>query len=144
MSAGQSFDLLIIDDDAIQVDLVRMMMRELKLSHVCHHAASGLAALDFLNRRPPFENAPRPHLILLDLNMPRMNGCELLRLLKADEQFRSIPVVMFSNSDDLRDIEACYGEHANAYIRKPTDLNSNLSVLTELDRFWFGTARLRD
>lgn len=133
---GRSFDLLIVDDDVSQGSLVRTLLQEMGLSHRCHHCSSGSEALDFLDRRAPFQNAPRPHLILLDVNLPGMDGCEVLERIKSNPQLRSIPVVMLSTSRSLRDIDACYNAHANAYIRKPTDLAGNVAVLRHLDQFW--------
>jgi|tagenome__1003787_1003787.scaffolds.fasta_scaffold20348797_1 CheY-like chemotaxis protein len=132
----RTFDLLAVDDDAAQVLLLGVLLQEMDLSHRYHHCSSGAEALDFLHRRPPFENAPRPHLILLDLNMPGMSGCEVLRHVKSDPELRSIPVVMLSTSRSLDDVQACYTSHANAYIRKPTDLAGNLAMLRHLDQFW--------
>jgi len=133
---ARSFDLLIVDDDAAQVLLLGLLLQELDLSHRYHHCSSGAETLDFLHRRPPFEQAPRPHLILLDLNMPGMDGCEVLRRVKSDPELRSIPVVMLSTSRSLEDVHACYDAHANAYIKKPTDLDSNVAMLRHLDQFW--------
>jgi CheY-like chemotaxis protein len=133
---GRVFDLLIVDDDASQVGLLRTSLDELGLLHKCHHCSSGPQALDFVNRRPPFQGAPRPHLILLDLNMPGMDGCEVLRRIKSDPELCSIPVVMLSTSQALKDVNACYREHANAYIQKPGDLEGNLAFLRNLDQFW--------
>lgn len=139
---GRILDLLIVDDDPGQPQLIRAMINELALPDRCHYASSGFMALDFLNRRAPFEQAPRPDLILLDVNMPKMNGCELLQSIKNDTGFRLIPVIMMSNSESFSDVDACYGHSANAYIRKPADLDGNLRVVRGLDRFWSDTARL--
>src|ERR1700749_4108688 len=98
---GQVFDLLIIDDDRDQVGIIKILLADLGLSHRCHHAASGATGLDFLRHKPPYENAPRPHLILLDLNMPQMDGCEVLRQVKSDLDLLSIPVIMLSTSQAL-------------------------------------------
>lgn len=130
------FDLLIVDDDPAQLRMVQTLLRELRLEHRCQCAADGQQALDLLKRKPPFEKAFRPDLILLDLNMPGMDGCEVLRQIKSDPELRIIPVVMLSSSQAMQDIDACYREHANAYIRKPTDLESNLKLLRDIDRFW--------
>jgi two-component system response regulator len=140
----RAFDLLIVDDDPDQVELIRIVIRELGLLHRCHHAANGSIALDFLNRRSPFEDAPRPHLILMDFNMPGMEACDVLRCIKGNSHLRSIPVIMLSSSQSLKDIDACYHEHANAWIQKPGDLDGSLQVIRELDRFWSETARLID
>jgi CheY-like chemotaxis protein len=137
-------DLLIIDDDPSQAALMKAVVRELGLPHHCHYAFNGSVALDFLRRIPPFERAPRPDLILLDLNMPGMNGREVLHIVKSDPALHSIPVIMLSSSHAIQEVAACYGEHANAYIQKPLDLEGNLSVVRHLDRFWSGLALLPD
>lgn len=133
---GRVFDMLVVDDDPGQKTLIQGVLGELGLSHRCHYAPNGPKALDFLRRTPPFENAPRPDLILLDFNMPGMDGCEVLHSVKSDPDLCSIPVVMLSSSEALKDVDACYREHANAYVLKPTDLESHLTLLRNLDRFW--------
>lgn len=133
---GSSLDFLIVDDDVSQLYLVRALLADLGLSHRCHYASSGKVALDFLKRRAPFEQAPRPHLILLDLNMPGMNGCDVLRQIKTDVEFRSIPIIILSSSRSLADINACYEGHANAYLHKPFDLEGTRRILQDIDRFW--------
>lgn len=139
---GRAVDLLIVDDDATQLQLVEAMLRELGLQHRCHYAPNGFKALDFLHRLHPFEKAPRPQLILLDLNMPGMNGCEVLQQLKSDPALLSIPVIMFSSSQAEKDVSACYQGHGNAYIRKPADYEETLTIFRDLDRFWAQSAML--
>lgn len=141
---NRAFNLLIVDDDIGQVRLLEVLMKELNQPHRLHHVPDGTKALDFLYSRPPYELAPRPQLILLDLNMAGMNGCEVLREIKGDPELRAIPVIILSSSQSRTDIDACYGERANAYISKPSDLDSNLQLLREIDRFWMQTARLPD
>src|SRR4051794_4761341 len=97
---GRSRDLLIVDDDPNQVRLFEIMLEDLGLEHRCIHALSGQEALKILLRTPPYKDAPRPELIILDLNMPGMHGCDLLRELKRDPEFRGIPVIMFSSTGD--------------------------------------------
>ena len=133
---GRVFDLLIVDDDPGQLRLMQILLGELGLGHRCYYTSNGPKALDFLHRRAPLEEAPRPHLILLDLNMPGMNGCEVLRQIKSDPELCAIPVIILSSSQAESDVDACYREHANAYIHKPADLASNLGLLREIDRFW--------
>jgi two-component system response regulator len=139
---GRALDLLIVDDDVDQLKLVQTLITELGLQHRCHYAVSGREALDFLNCKSPFEEAPRPDLILLDLNMPGMNGCEVLRQVKSDVKLRSIPVIMLSSSKVLQDVNACYKEHANAFVSKPGDLESTLKLLRNIHRFWSEIALL--
>ncbi|MFL6417606.1 MAG: response regulator [Bryobacteraceae bacterium] len=133
---GRSFDLLIVDDDAAQVSVLGVLLQQMGMPHSYHHCSSGKEALDFLHRRHPYEQAPRPQLILLDLNMPAMDGCEVLRRVKSDPQLRCIPVVMLSSSRALKDIDACYCAHANAYMTKPMDLEGNMALLRHLDQYW--------
>lgn len=134
--SGGGLIFLVVDDNIDQFHLLRVLLKELKLPHVCHYARDGVQALDFLNRRFPFEDAPRPDLVLLDLNMPGMTGCEVLHELKEDPKLRSIPAVIFSSSGALNDINACYREHANAFVQKPMDLDDTIRVLESIDRFW--------
>ena len=136
------FNLLVVDDDPGQVRLIRALLGHLGLSHRCHCALNGHSALDFLNKKPPFEHAPRPNLVLLDLNMPGMNGCDVLRYVKSDPELRSIPVIVLSTSQAAQDVNACYSEHANAYVYKGPDLESNLNLLRDIDRFWGAAAVL--
>lgn len=135
-------DLLIVDDDAAQVLLFRYSLRELGYHHRCHHVPGGTEALDFLRRNRPYEDAPRPDLIILDVNMPGMNGCQVLAKIKSDPELSSIPVVMFSMGVSQSEINDCYAQHANAYVQKPIDFQANLSLLNDLEQFWFQIARL--
>ena len=139
---GGAFDLLIVDDDLGQQRLFNTLLAELGLQHRCHYVLSGNMALDFLGRVAPFEDAPRPHLILLDLNLPGMNGYEVLRHIKSDLKYRAIPIVVLSSSPAVKDIDACYREYANAYVQKPTDLDGNIKLLRDIDRFWTTCALL--
>lgn len=140
----RALDLLIVDDDVGHVELFQVLIRELGLRHRCHHASSGTLALDYLKARSPFEGASRPNLILLDLNMPGLNGCEVLRIIKSDPGLRTIPVIVLSQSRNWSDVNQCYGDRANAYIGKPDDLDSNLRLLQQIDRFWGQIATLPD
>ena len=132
---GRVFDLLIVDDDPVQLQLVQDLVRELGLLHRCHCVSDGGKALDLLRRRPPFEKAPRPDLILLDLNMPGMHGSEVLHRIKSDLELGSIPVIMLSSSEALQDVDACYREHANALFKNQRTSRA-LALLREIDRFW--------
>ena len=135
-------DLLIVDDDPIQMRIFRHLLEKLGCEHRCHSAENGLQALEFLRRQGAYLNAPRPELILLDLNMPGMNGCELLVQIKRDPELRSIPVIMFSSCSDDNDIGRCYWEHANAYVQKPRDYQATLRAVEYIERFWLRTATL--
>jgi CheY-like chemotaxis protein len=134
--------LLIVDDEPAQVRLFQLSLEYLGLTHLCHSAANGSEALAFLYRRTPYEHAPRPELIIMDLNLPGMDGCRLVSLIKSDPELRSIPVIMLSNSAHFEDVASCYSALANAYIQKPASFNSNLEIVQALDRFWFQTVTL--
>jgi two-component system, chemotaxis family, response regulator Rcp1 len=131
-----ALNLLVVDDNVDQFRLVRILLKELKLPHVCHYAQDGVQALKFLNRRPPFEAAPRPDLVLLDFDMPGMNGCEVLHELKGNPSLRSIPAIILSGSRAPENVNDCYREHANAFVQKPMNLDDTLRVLESIDRFW--------
>ena len=88
----------------------------------------------------PFEKAPRPKLVLLDINMPGMSGCELLREIKGDRTIADIPVIILSSSTLNDTIRACYRDHANAYLEKPADLLTSLDMVASIESFWFGCA----
>ena len=137
-----SRDLLIVDDDHAQARLFELLLEKLGLPHRCHHAVSGRQALDFLHRKGAYECAPQPHLVILDVNMPGMDGYDVLRQIKSDPQLRCIPVIMFSLESCDGVFERCYSEHANACIRKPGDYESTLRVVRELEHFWFHTVHL--
>ena len=97
-------------------------------------------ALAFLNRTPPYQEAPRPYLVLLDLNMPGMSGSEVLCRIKSDPQSAAIPVIILSNSQNSQDVDACYDSRANAYLVKPSNLDAALAMVQSIDRFWCSTA----
>ncbi len=135
-------DLLIVDDDFTQARLFELLMETLDLRHRLHHAPSGKQALDFLRNKPPYENARRVDLIILDVNLPGMDGCAVLREIKSDPELRCIPVIMFSLGFGPEDFERCYSEHANACVRKPVDYENGLRVVRQIEDFWFHTAQL--
>jgi len=135
-------NLLVVDDDVGQVILLRNLFKILGLPHECHHVVNGSLALQFLRLQPPYENAPRPQLILLDLNLPGKSGHEVLQEIKLDPVLRSIPVIVLSTSRRTEDIVASYDHHANAFISKPSDLPEAIEVISAIDRFWLETAEL--
>ena len=142
MADSRARDLLIVDDDASQARLFEHVLRQLGLPHRCHHSLSGTKALQFLRRQSEYSDAPRPELIILDVNMPDMDGCAVLREIKSDSNLRRIPVVMFSGGSNDDEIRRCYREHANAYVQKPVDFEANVCVVRAIERFWFDTVAL--
>ena len=102
----------------------------------------GLQALAFLRKEQEFEDAPRPQLILLDLNMPKMGGRAVLEKVKSDPLTPEIPVVVPTTSGNPADVQACYGAHANSYVRKPSDMDGFNKVVRELEQYWFQVVNL--
>lgn len=137
------FDILLVEDEQSDANLVRSALKENKVYCNLHHVVDGVEALEFLRRKEPrFSAAPRPDLILLDLNMPRMNGREFLDVVKADEDLRTIPVVVLTTSDVERDVVASYKLGAAGYITKPVDMDQFIEAIRQLDNYWFVLARL--
>jgi two-component system, chemotaxis family, response regulator Rcp1 len=134
--------LLIVDDEQAQARLFENLLTELGQPHQCHHAADGPQALDFLRRKGSNRKAPRPELIILDLKMPGMDGVAVLREIKRDPELRAIPVIMLSVSSAYEEFDRCYREYANACIRKPFDYESSVSLVRQIEQFWFHTAQL--
>lgn len=140
---SQPFDILLVEDEPADAHLVRSALKENKVYCQLHHVLDGRDALDFLRREGDvYKNAPKPDLILLDLNMPRMNGREFLSVIKTDEQFSAIPVVVLTTSDVERDVVASYKLGAASYITKPVDMAQFIDAIRQLDNYWFTLTRL--
>lgn len=137
------FDILLVEDDQSDAHLVRAALKENRVLCNLHHVLDGVDALAFLRRQgDAWRDAVRPDLILLDLNMPRMNGREFLEVIKADEELRTIPVVVLTTSDVERDVVASYKLGAAGYITKPVDMDQFIEAVRQLDNYWFVLARL--
>ena len=136
----RGFDLLLVEDHAPDVRLLEEALRELALPHRLHVARDGVAALAAL--RDGVAGVPRPDLILLDLNLPRMDGRELLVALKSDPAFASIPLLLFTTSSSDLEVTRSYAQHANAFLTKPIDLAGFLALVRAIDGFWFRAATL--
>ncbi|MGI9210905.1 MAG: response regulator [Methylococcaceae bacterium] len=136
------FDILLIEDDPADAHLVSLALKEGCIRARLHHQPDGREGLDFLKRISPHDDAPRPDLILLDLNMPRMNGREFLAAIKADDAFKAIPVVILTTSDVERDVVASYQLGASGYITKPVDMRQFVAAVEQLGDYWFTLTRL--
>jgi chemotaxis family two-component system response regulator Rcp1 len=134
--------ILIVEDNPGDQRLIQEALRETQVNHTSAVARDGVEALDYLFRRAPFETAPRPDLILLDLNLPKKNGRDVLAAVKADGNLQNIPVVVFSSSSAPQDVAAAYKLHANCYVPKPADLDELFSAIGWIAKFWLGTAVL--
>jgi len=132
----EEIDILLVEDDAGDVILTTEALNGSKLTNNLHVADNGETAMKFLRREPPYEDAPRPDLILLDLNLPRMDGREVLAAIKGDPEFRRIPVVVLTTSEAEEDILRSYDLHANAYVTKPVHFDQFMDVVRQIDEFF--------
>lgn len=135
-------EILLLEDEPSDAYLVKMALKEGKILAHLHHVEDGREGLDFLNKTEKYADVPRPDLILLDLNMPRMNGCEFLVAIKADERFKGIPVVVLTTSDVEKDVIYSYQLGATSYITKPVDMPQFIKAIQLIGDYWFSLVRL--
>jgi CheY-like chemotaxis protein len=140
--SANEIEILLVEDNAADVRLTQEALREGKVKNHLSVVRDGEEALRHLRREPPFENAPRPDLILLDLNLPRKDGREVLQEIKRDPDLQRIPVVVLTTSSAEADILKSYTLHANCYITKPVDLEQFIAVVRSIDEFWLTIVRL--
>ena len=137
------FTILLIEDEPADANLVRLALKENKIACRLHHVLDGIEALTFLHHTNQSNSTvPLPDLILLDINMPRMNGREFLAAIKNDVQLCSIPVVVLTTSDVERDVITSYQLGAASYITKPVDIDQFIAAIQQLDNYWFTLVRL--
>jgi CheY-like chemotaxis protein len=141
-ASPQFIDILMVDDDEADVLLTKRALHNGKLMNNMHVARDGVEAMEYLRQQGNYANTPRPDMILLDLNMPRKDGREVLCEIKQDERLRSIPVVVLTTSDADEDIMRMYDLHANCYVTKPVDLNQFTNIVKEIKSFWFSIVKL--
>lgn len=139
---GIPIEVLIVDDDPEDIRFTLEALKEAKLRNRFSSVNSGEEAQDYLLRRPPHESAPRPDLILLDLNMPGMDGRELLKWLKDQPELKKIPVVILTTSSADADIARSYELNAACYITKPVDLDEFVKVVRTIEDFWLSVVQL--
>jgi CheY-like chemotaxis protein len=142
-TTSRSIEVLLIEDNIGDVELTTLALEESKLSINLSVVGDGAAALDFLHhQKQKYVNAPHPDLILLDLNLPKKNGHEVLAEIKADETLKRIPVVVLTTSQAQEDILRAYNFHASGYIAKPAGFDQFVKVVQSIEDFWFATVRL--
>ena len=141
-SLGRPIEILLVEDNPGDVRLTIEALKEGKVRNRLSVARDGVEALAFLRREGAHATAPRPDLILLDLNLPRLDGREVLAEIKVDARLRRIPVVVLTTSKAEEDILRTYDLHANCYINKPVDLDQFISVVRSIDDFWLSVVRL--
>jgi CheY-like chemotaxis protein len=138
----QVVDVLLVEDDAGDVLMTREAFEHYKIRNELHVVTDGEQALQFVRRQGEFAGAPRPGLIMLDLNLPRRDGLEVLAELKADPELRVIPVVILTTSQAEEDIVRSYALHANAYVTKPVDFERFIEVVRQIDNFFITVVKL--
>jgi len=135
-------EILMVEDSPSDALLAREALTQAKVWNRLHVVEDGVEALAFLRREGLYAHAPRPHLILLDINLPRKDGREVLAEIKADVDLRAIPVVVLTTSKAEKDILEAYGLHANCYIVKPVDFQQFIEVVQSIEHFWFTVVML--
>jgi len=141
-AAAPPVEILLVEDNPGDVRLTREALREGKVYNNLHWAKDGVEALEFLRQEGKHAGAPRPDIILLDLNLPKKDGREVLSSIKNDDRFKQIPVVILTTSEAEEDVLRSYQLHANCYITKPVDLEKFIVVVQSIDRFWLTVVTL--
>jgi two-component system, chemotaxis family, response regulator Rcp1 len=135
-------DILLVDDSPMDLRLMREALDGSRVASRLHMVQDGVEAMQFLRREGSFAVSPRPDLILLDVNMPRKGGLDVLAEIKGDPALRSIATVMLTSSKEERDIKRAYDLHANGYVQKPVDFDDFMAVMGSIEQFWTGVVRL--
>jgi two-component system, chemotaxis family, response regulator Rcp1 len=141
---GKPIHILLVEDNKSDARLAIEALRNSKIKNTIDHVYDGVEAMDYLRREAGYSKAPRPDLILLDLNLPRKSGHDVLAEVKQDRNFRRIPIIVLTISSDEADIFRTYDLHGNCYITKPIDLNQFLNVVKSIEDFWLTIVKLPD
>jgi CheY-like chemotaxis protein len=139
---GSVIQVLLVEDDPGDVLMTREAFEDNKVANTLHVVSDGAEALEFLRKEGQYGNAPTPDLVLLDLNLPRVDGRQVLAAVKADEELRQIPIVVLTTSEAEEDVLRSYALHANAYVTKPVDFERFIEVVRKIDDFFVGVVRL--
>jgi two-component system, chemotaxis family, response regulator Rcp1 len=142
LSEGKPIEILLVEDNISDARLAIEALRDSKIKNSIHHVYDGVEAMNFVHQEGQFIKALRPDLILLDLNLPKKDGREVLAELKQDKDLKRIPVVILTISSDEKDIFSTYDLHANCYIAKPIDLDQFLGVVKCIEDFWLTVVKL--
>ena len=141
-NVGVPIDILLVEDNPGDVRLTKEALRDAKVLNEIYVVKDGVEAMEFLRNEGSFAHVPVPDLILLDLNLPRKDGREVLTEIKNDPKLKRIPVVILTTSQAEEDILKSYDSHANCYVTKPVDLNRFAEIMHSLDEFWFSIVKL--
>jgi len=142
LTAQKPVNILLVEDNPGDARLAQEALKENKVANTLHWVDDGVKALEFLHQQGPYADAPRPDVILLDLNLPRKDGREVLAEIKDDPELKRIPVVVLTVSQAEEDILRTYNLHANCYITKPLDLDRFLEVVQQVENFWLTIVKL--
>ncbi len=142
MEMLRPIEVLLVEDSPADIRLTQEALKENKLLVNLNVAHDGVEAMEYLRKQKQYVDKPRPDLVLLDLNMPRMDGREVLKAVKEDPGLCSIPIVILTISNAEEDILLTYTNHANCYIRKPLDLNQFMEIVKKIETFWFSIVTL--
>ena len=135
-------EILMVEDNPADARLTEEALKEGLLCNRLHLARDGVEAMKFLRREEPFRDAPRPDVVLLDLNLPRKDGREVLAEIKTDPSLKNIPVVVLTTSEAEQDIIKSYALHANCYVTKPVDLQRFIEIVRQIETFWLQIVKL--
>lgn len=135
-------DILLVEDNPADARLTQEAFKETNVRSTLHVVRDGAEAMEFLRRNGRFANAPRPDMILLDLNLPKKDGRQVLAEIKNSPEFKSIPIVILTTSNAAEDIQHTYNHHANCYITKPADLDQFMDVVKQIELFWLSIVQL--
>ncbi|HOX04829.1 MAG TPA: response regulator [Planctomycetota bacterium] len=138
---GEPIRILLVEDNADHAELVRRSLADHRVANRITHLSDGAAALDYLHNRGDYADAeknPRPHIVLLDLRLPKIDGLEVLRVLKQDQRLAAIPVIILTTSEADADIAQAYGNHANSYLVKPVGFEKLKSMMQDFGFYWLG------
>lgn len=142
MVAEKTVEILLVEDNPDDVYLTEEAFESCSVPYRIHVVNDGEEALSFLGQQKEYASAPRPDIVLLDLNLPKLSGRDVLKHMKGNENLEHIPVVVVSTSRAEEDITYCYKLHANCYIVKPTDLPQYIDMVKDIERFWFSIVAL--
>jgi chemotaxis family two-component system response regulator Rcp1 len=137
-----SISILLVEDNTADAHLIKEFLKEIDLKTALHIVRDGTAAMDFLYLNCRHNNEYCPTFVILDLNLPKMDGREVLREIKNDNDLKRIPVIILTTSTAEEDIKECYNNYANCYITKPLDFDEFANVMDSIKNFWFSTAEL--
>jgi CheY-like chemotaxis protein len=134
--------ILLVEDNAGDILLTTEALAESKIMNTVSVVKDGKDAINFLNQKEPFKAATLPNLILLDINLPKKNGHEVLKYIKESNEFRHIPIIMLTTSSSEKDITEAYNHYVNCFITKPIDVNEFITAITKIENFWLSIVQL--